>query len=143
MVLLEQLYVALCHREASRRGILGETPTIALETLSDLVSLVCVFAKSRAADRWQRGDCSRILEDCQHTIKLVQYSAGTLTLTEPAVALPSCPTIYEANPVDIYSVRARMDSFVGASTAIRCRSQSATGGELMRAVNVKARAVRS
>lgn len=64
------------------------------------------------------------------------------TFTEPAVALPSCPTIYETDSVDVYPVRTRVDSFVGTSTAVRCRSQPAAGGELVRAVNVEARAIR-
>jgi hypothetical protein len=64
-----------------------------------------------------------------------------LAFAKPTVALPSGTTLDKAHAVNVHTICTRVDAFVGACTAIRCRREPARCSQLVWAMRIETRAV--
>lgn len=83
-------------------------------------------------------------EYCQlFDVRYVPLGGCANTLTEPAVALPSSPSLNETDSIDVHPVGQAMGSLVCASATVQCGRQTARSCKFVVTVPVQTRAISS
>jgi hypothetical protein len=84
----------------------------------------------------QNSVCSQLLD-----VQCGPLKKCAVTLTEPAVALPSGSSLHETDPIDVHPVGQAMGSLVCASTAVQCGRKTARSCKLVVTMPVQTRAI--